>query len=89
MNEEGKPQGIGRITRSMGSIYEGSFLDGKIHGWGRGFLAGKYIIGYYQEGKFHGYGIFLDSDGTKEEGLWEDNNCEPRRLSYDKDEKFA
>lgn len=46
--ENGKPNGVGRITRPNGSYYEGNFTNGLMHGQGK--LVSSY--GYTYDGNF-------------------------------------
>ena len=56
-------------------IAEGQFdqFNGKdvLHGFGRQvFMSGYTLIGNFREGKLHGYGIQVDENGEKHDGLF-------------------
>jgi hypothetical protein len=61
----------GKMNYPDGSIYEGSWIDGKRHGEGRcSFLDGGVYIGDFREGSFHGQGKMTWSDGGSYAGAW-------------------
>jgi hypothetical protein len=63
----------GKMTYPDGSIYEGSWIDGKRHGKGRcSFLDGGVYFGDFREGDFHGEGKMTWSDGGSYAGAWFD-----------------
>lgn len=61
----------GKMTYPDGSIYEGSWIDGKRHGKGNcSFLDGGVYLGDFHEGNFHGEGKMTWSDGGSYAGAW-------------------
>jgi len=48
------PHGIGRMIAN-GALYEGEFLNGEKHGYGRMiYWNGNYYEGYFEHGELHG-----------------------------------
>lgn len=71
VDENNKPDGIGREIQKDGSVYEGQFQNGIAHGWGREFYAGgRYYIGCWKLGDYHGFGQRFEPDGTIIETGW-------------------
>jgi hypothetical protein len=66
---------LGKKTNEKGDKYEGEFLNGKYHGYGKYvFLDGEIYEGYFANGKRHGKGKEIYKDGSVYEGeLFEDN----------------
>ena len=58
VNEQGQPHGVARLIRTDTLwIFEGSFLNGKKHGFGREMWSDRYVyIGDWKDGKWHGQG---------------------------------
>ena len=57
-----------------GTVYQGEWLAGKMHGRGVLTLAdGGTYEGEFFEGRKHGYGKFKDTEGVEYEGLWADD----------------
>ena len=57
VNEQGQPHGVARMIRTDGwSIREGSFVNGKQHGFGRQIWWKAYYIGEFKDDNIHGQG---------------------------------
>ena len=49
-------------------------MESKLDGFGRLiYNTGAYYIGFFKQGKFHGYGYFHFETGGCKEGLWKDH----------------
>ena len=72
-NEKGLRHGMGKqIYAYDGSIYEGEFVDGFVHGQGRMVFAdGGVYDGGFEKGKMHGEGTYTFADGSVRRGVWE------------------
>ena len=72
-NEKGLRHGMGKqIYAYDGSIYEGEFVDGFVHGQGRMVFAdGGVYDGGFEKGKMHGEGTYTFADGSIRRGVWE------------------
>lgn len=70
-----KFHGYGKLV-SENTEYQGEFLNGLRSGYGTedNFDDGSKYIGYWQEGKKHGAGIFIQIDGSYFEGIFSQNN---------------
>lgn len=52
-------------------MYEGDFLDGKYHGFGKmTYVSEDVYEGEFQFGKKHGQGVYTWSDGDYYDGNW-------------------
>ena len=76
---DGKVSGTGRgvwhLPDGGQQVEEGSWRDGKSHGYGTLTLAdGNRYEGNWREDKPHGYGTFTLADGNRYEGQWH-NGC--------------
>ncbi|XP_014662754.1 PREDICTED: MORN repeat-containing protein 4-like [Priapulus caudatus] len=72
-NDDGKRHGLGYMTFSDGSSYDGRFENGLCNGYGvMMFLDKSRYQGEFTSGKFHGLGIFQRSDGMMFEGEFQD-----------------
>lgn len=68
-----QPQGYG-VYVSREYNYEGSFIDGRNHGWGRMISkCGEMYEGHWEQGRRHGYGVVKQADGKLLEGEWADD----------------
>ena len=67
--------GIGIQVWRGGSIYEGYWKDGKLHGRGRNidWNGGNYYIGDFKEGNWSGEGTYYKANGDKYIGRWDGN----------------
>jgi hypothetical protein len=66
---------FGKKTNEKGDKYEGEFLNGKYHGYGRYiFKDGEIYEGYFANGKKHGKGKEIFTDGSVYEGELFENN---------------
>jgi len=66
---------LGKKTNEKGDKYEGGFLNGKYHGYGRYvFKNGEIYEGYFAYGKKHGKGKEIFTDGSVYEGELFENN---------------
>ena len=55
--------------------YEGEYNNGKRNGEGTCYFAnGDIYIGQFKNNHMHGKGIYKHTDGTTDEGFWEDDN---------------
>ena len=71
-NEKGEMNGIGRDWND-GGMYEGEFLMGKYHGYGRQIWTnGYYQEGNFEDGKMNGQGKSI-WNGKVQQGLWQDD----------------
>ena len=60
----GEGVGRGKLVYPDGSVDEGEFKDGVLHGHGKGVVAdGNVYEGQYKEGKRHGKGRYVSADG--------------------------
>lgn len=67
----GKYNGAGTLTREDGSVWEGTWRNGKPHGQFRVMVPGKYTYtGNMSLGKRNGPGRIAMSDGRVIEGVW-------------------
>ena len=82
VNEEGQMHGVGRYYWNFGQrFYEGSFYQGKFHGFGRFIDAyNNCYIGQFQNNLRSGYGKQIDYLGHAKEGLWHRNLFQPKGL---------
>lgn len=70
--KENVPHGRGRFLLPDGSWYEGEWKEGFPHGRGKLIYASEDSYkGEFIKGKRHGYGTYLQSDGKKRQGFWE------------------
>ena len=100
-SENGLISGQGTEENNYGirrAIYKDQIIEGetkkdKLNSivWRRGiFDDGEYHIGWYKGTDRHGYGKTVLSDGTTEEGLFEEGEFKPNgNVSYDKTAKYA
>eukprot|EP01084_Bolivina_argentea_P107121 191557_1 len=69
VNKYGKRNGIGKMIRTSGSVYEGEWKNGYSDGYGRYMHnTGDIYYGYYKDDKRNGYGTFLFKNGTIYQG---------------------
>ena len=69
INPQGKPSGNG-VLLQRGRIYQGSYLNGKKHGFGRLITPlGRIYEGFWKMGKKHGFGVFT-SESEEYCGDW-------------------
>ena len=65
VNEYRQPHGVARMIETDGWwIKEGSFVNGKLTGFGRHIGWNYYYIGEFKDGKYHGQGTYINSNGT-------------------------
>ena len=64
------PHGMGIKVWDNGSIQEGYWKDGKLHGRVRGIFWDGYCIWEYTEGNWNRHGIVYNSNGNRYEGGW-------------------
>ena len=55
------------ISTNGGTIFEGSFVNGELHGFGREIWRDYYYIGEFKDGRMHGQGTFAYSDQVAKE----------------------
>ena len=86
--ENGKPNGQGIVTWSVGDKYLGEWKEGKYHGDGiYNFKNGDKYVGEWNGGKRNGQGTYTFSDGRKYVG--ENKDGKPWNVKfYDKDVKI-
>ena len=66
---------LGKKNHDNGDKYEGEFLNGKYHGYGRYvFSDGEIYEGYFANGKRHGKGKEIHTNGSVYEGELFENN---------------
>jgi len=54
-----------------GRIYEGHWINGKMHGEGKYFWPdGSNYVGNFENDKENGHGVLTNSKGLKKEGTW-------------------
>ena len=69
----GKANGIGILTWSIGDKYIGEYVEGKMHGQGTyTWDKGDQYTGLWQNNKFYGKGSFIYANGDKYEGEYKD-----------------
>ena len=74
VNAKGQPHGICRkIHKNGDEIYEGQWCNGKLSGYGRKIGNIAYYIGDWKDGKRHGQGTIVYSDGTTYVGAFKDD----------------
>jgi hypothetical protein len=57
---------MGRLTNFGGEVYEGKWLAGKQHGFGKYYYSnGNTYAGSWLNGMRHGKGMLVDSDGKR------------------------
>eukprot|EP01034_Spumella_vulgaris_P037088 gene37088-45754_t len=72
LNSQRQYHGHGRLTRSDGTVYEGQFFEGVIHGIGVAtYSRNSSFSGTFRNDKWH-VGKFIDSDGSSFDGEWRD-----------------
>ena len=70
--ENGKFSGQGIYTYDDGTIYEGSFYDGRSDGYGTmKYSNGDTYVGEFVRGKFSGLGKYTFYGGGFDNGIWE------------------
>ncbi|MFZ4878147.1 energy transducer TonB [Janthinobacterium sp. Mn2066] len=70
---KGVPEGEGIAQWEDGSLYEGTYHDGKLHGAGTIVFADKgELTGRFEHGASVGDARFVDVDGDRYEGGWQD-----------------
>jgi hypothetical protein len=81
---------IGKKTNEKGDKYEGEFLNGKYHGYGRYiFKNGEIYEGYFANGKKHGKGKEIFTDGSVYEGELFENNRQGKGIFTIGDWKYV
>lgn len=55
-----------------GGVYNGEWRNGVPDGQGTLSHGKSTYVGGFKDGRFHGYGVYTKSDGTVQEGNWED-----------------
>ena len=74
LSEELEPQGNGVMTYPDGSVYSGTWQEGKRHGTGKlTYLDGRVYDGAWKEGERHGNGTYRDIHGNRYTGNWGGN----------------
>ena len=72
-NKEGKKHGLGVLTFTDGTKYEGKFSEGYFDGCGvLTFADGSKYEGEFSKGKYNGYGIYTRLDGMVFEGKFQE-----------------
>lgn len=73
-----KIEGKGKLTFADGSVYEGDFSDGKMHGKGRYQWAntGHWFEGEYTRNFKDGPGVYYYSEHNYKKGVWRSGNLE-------------
>ena len=82
VNEFGMPHGKGTVTYNSdssryqdGTIYEGEWKDGKMHGQGVfRYASGNVYEGEWKDNKRHGQVVYRYADGDVYEGEYKDDN---------------
>lgn len=68
------PNGKGFKIFDDGSVYEGYFMNGKYHGYGRLITDGNIYEGQWSDNKLNGKGTYIHEEGTlKYTGEWLNN----------------
>ena len=71
----GKVNGIGILSWSIGDKYIGEYKDGNMHGQGTyEWKKGDRYTGEWQNNNFHGQGAFIYADGDRYLGEYKDGN---------------
>ena len=63
-NEKWEIEGLARVIDENGGIFEGEWKNGRPNGFGRyiyGTTFKYFYMGYFNDSKHHGYGIYSDS----------------------------
>ncbi len=89
-NEDGLPNGRGKVTYANGDQYEGYFAEGYRQGHGKyTWENGAVYIGNYVGGKKSGFGILEFADMEQVYiGEWKENQREGLGILYDKQEQY-
>ncbi|MCY6485878.1 hypothetical protein OW763_16325 [Clostridium aestuarii] len=75
VNQQGKPNGRGRLTFADGFEYEGDFKNGIMDGYGKMTFASGYIYeGEWKNNKRNGKGKLISPEGKSIELIWKDNH---------------
>lgn len=56
-----------------GDMYEGTYVDGEMDGYGKFVTTSGTYVGNWKNGKKHGRGNFTWSDGETYSGIWDEN----------------
>lgn len=88
-NDDGQPNGQGRMSYDSGSVYEGSWLNGEMSG--RGIMrynadGSVYYDGEWLRGHKYGIGRFVTATGTVLEGQWDNSQLINGTVTYAGDE---
>lgn len=68
---DGKPNGYGTYYLKDGTIsYEGAVKNGQPHGFGTKYFLDETYTGEFEDGKMHGKGKLIESNGTSHEGYY-------------------
>lgn len=81
----GAQNGQGRLTLVAGDIFEGQFQSGSLEGFGTHVNGRKdaLYVGSWSAGKREGTGLFVQADGSREQGEWRKNKLhEGDRLRF-------
>ena len=81
------PHGIGiRVNEYGGSIQEGYWINGELHGRGRDIdNAGNYYIGEFKRGCYNGEGTWYEDNGNRYEGGLKNGNYYGQGTYYTED----
>jgi hypothetical protein len=82
---QGAQNGAGRLTLAGGEVFDGQFRAGSLEGPGlhMNSRGDAIYIGGWSAGKREGAGIFVQVDGTREQGEWRKNRLfEGERLRF-------
>ncbi|TNV80054.1 hypothetical protein FGO68_gene13105 [Halteria grandinella] len=78
--------GTGNVQSEDGSMFEGEWKRGMVHGRGKGVRAnGESYEGEFQNGRSHGQGRWTYPDGRYEEGQYEDGKKIGVHMHFSKD----
>ena len=73
INEEGNPNGYGKIMFNNKESYTGCWKDGHYNGQGTAtYATGNQYVGEWKDGDYNGQGTYTWTDGDKYVGGWKD-----------------
>jgi hypothetical protein len=84
--KDGEMNGKGKITWSVGDVYEGEWKDGKRTGKGKcTWPDGSVYEGEFKGGNSHGQGTKTYRDGRRESGTWQHNKFMRQKMTQQND----